>query len=391
MSRERILDIFYNHIIREANNGRIDCYFMYNIYFHTIIPEKGIELISDNVVNSDLMIPTLYISDYNKFNDLLVEYVEKALEFYDDSNFPEEIINGNGIESDKGISKEKVIMTLLWSNATINDYQDPCNFLKKRINYFELGNLEGYRNTHIIGYSEILDSDIECVINEARIESETPYYLSSFFLNPNTGERVYEFPRVYFGISDGNVDVYAIQNGKNRILNDNYAKKIERKLYKVNDGLDVNNDNYDNYGSGNLKDITPSFLVSANIFSGLLKVHNYNKLNVISILISRWNAKMIAMDMKLKLLVKKGNSNEEITRLIEEYYDKNIKIQANLTEKFLRVFRRLGYHHSSIGIISYPMELDSNLCMELYNCEDVCNNRLLEETFRVDKNKLLKR
>ena len=390
MNREEILDIFYNHIVPEAFNGRVDCYFMYNTYFYTKVPSNGIELIS-NEENTDLMIPTLYVTNYELFNDLLVEYVKKAIEFYDDSNYPEEILNGIGIEQNKGISKEKVIMTLLWSNATVNDYQDPCNFLRKRINYFKLGNLEDYRISKIIGYSEILDSNIECVIEKARIESETPYYFKSYLISPDNGERIYEFPRIYFGISDGGVDVYAIQNGKNKILNEKIARKIDRKLYKVNDGIDIKNDIYDNYGVGNLKDITPSFLVVANIFSGLLKINNYNKLNIISILISRWNAKIKAIDMKKILLLKKNIGTSEIDKLIEEYYDKNLRIQANLTEKFLRIFRRLGYHHSSIGVISYPMELDNNLGISIYDDEDICNNKLLEETFRINNSKLLKR
>lgn len=390
MNKEKILDIFYNHIVPEASNGRVDCYFMYNIYFYTRVPLKGIEVISSDE-NNDLMIPTLSINNYELFNELLVEYVEKALEFYDDSNYPEEILKGIGIEPNKGISKEKIIMTLLWSNATINDYQDPCLFLRKRINYFNLGNLVDYNNSKIIGYSEILESDIECVIEKSRIESETPYYFKSYLVSSDTGEIVYEFPRIYFSISDGSVDVYAIQNGKNRILNEKIAKKIDRKLYKVNDGIDIKSDTYDNYGVGNLKDITPSFLVAANIFSGLLKINNYNKLSIISILIGRWNAKIKAMDMKRILLFKKNTDNEEIDKLIEEYYEKNIKIQANLTEKFLRIFRRLGYHHSSIAITSYPMELDTNLGIRIYDCEDVCNNKLLDETFRINNNKSLKR
>ena len=45
------------------------------------------------------------------------------------------VLNGIGIDSNKGISKEKIIMTLLWSNATNDDYLNPCNYLRKRINY----------------------------------------------------------------------------------------------------------------------------------------------------------------------------------------------------------------------------------------------------------------
>lgn len=375
MERKEILDIFYNHIIPEAGKGKVDCYFMYNVIFNTRIPQKNLEVMTEND-NPNLIVPTLYIGDCKKFEQLLIEYVNKALAFYDDSNFCEEVLNSKDLLGDdflnqgKGVSKEKTIMTLLWSNATVEDFYDPCSFLRKRIDYFDLGVLEEYKNSKVVGYSEIIDADIECVIEKSKIESETPYYLQIFLVNPVDGERIYEFPRIYFGIRNDIVDIYAIQNSRIRLVNEKYGKKLERKMYKVNDGLDVKEDTYENYGFANLKDVTPSFLLTANIMTGLLKAHGINNLNVISILVSRWNAKNLLQKAK------------------DEYVN---TIQANLTDKLLRTFRRVGYHHSSVGIVSYPMEVNSNLIMRLYDQDDVCNNKLLEETFSIDKTKILKK
>ena len=387
MNKREILDIFYNYIIKEAFNGKVDCYFIYNTYFFTKIPERGIELVSDNFLNDDLIVPTLVIDNCCLFEELLVEYVEKALLFYDSSNFCEEVL-GNDLGN--GICREKVIMTLLWSNATVGDFQDPCSFLRKRIAFFDMQDFDLYKAPRIVGYSEVLDADIMCCVKKAKFESETPYYLESFLLNSVDGERIYEFPRVYFGVCNKNAYVYAIQNSKNKFINDKFIKKIERKMYKVNDGLDVNGDTYDNYGVGNLKDITPSFLIAANIFSGLLRNFDINKLNVISILVSRWNAKILTIDSRRNLLLKKGVDNEEINLMVEDFYNKSIMLQTNLTDKFLRVFRRLEYHHSGIDILNYPMDLDSNLCMSLSD-DDICNNKLLNETFNINDNNVLKR
>lgn len=306
MTKEEILDIFYNHIIPEAFTGRVDCYFTYNIYFYTRIPQKGIELISEDKVNNNLMIPTLYIRNCERFEQLLVEYVNKALEFYDDSNYCKELLSGDFEDEGKKITKEKVIMTVLWSNATIEDFQNPCDFLRKRINFFELKNLDKYVNSQVVGYSDILDADIECSINKAKIENETPYYLETYLLNGNDGERIYEFPRIYFGLSDGIANVYAIQNRKNKLVNELYNKRLERKMYKVNDGLDIKNDTYDNYGIGNLKDVTPSFLVAANVMMGIFRSVNIQKINVVSILVERWNAKMKMLDFKKDFIHEEG-------------------------------------------------------------------------------------
>lgn len=391
MSKEEILNIFYNNIVPEAFCGRIDCYFMYNTLFYTKIPQRNIELVKALDDYEDLIIPTLYVKDCDLFEELLVRYVEEALNFYDDSNFCEEILNDKVMKLGSGISKEKVIMTLLWSNATVEDFLDPCLFLKKRIDFFRLGNLDVYEESRIVGYSEILGADILCAVKKARIESETPYYLQTFLLNPEDGDKIYEFPNIYFGVSDGIASVYAIQNEKGRLINEDYKKKIERNLYKVNDGLDVKEDTYDNYGVGNLKDVTPSFLVGINIFVGLLKNCDIKNLEVASMLIARWNGKMIAMKIKNDYLVKKLKNEKDITKLVDEYYQKVLAIQSNLTEKFLRLFRRIGYHHSSVGILSYPMESSSYLTMCLYDQIDVCNNRLLDETFKISKNNGLKK
>lgn len=373
MYRQEILSIFYNDIVPEAATGKVDCYINYNLIFNTKIPEMGIDIVS-NYDNSDLLVPTLFIKNKQEFEDLLLLYVERALVFYDDSNFIEEILSGEA--KGNGISKEKVIMTLLWSNATIDDFNNPCSYLKRRISFFELGDLERYERSQIVGYSEILDAGIGCYICENKIESETPYSLQIYLKDGN--DIVYEFPRIYFGVADDTAYFYAIQNHRQRYVEPKRGKRIERKMYKVNDGLEDND----------LKDITASFLVAINIVSGILNNHQINKFSIASILVSRWNAKIMVLDYRKNKLLSKGDYDEE---LIQQMYNRNIEIQKNLTDKFLRTFRRLKYHHSSIGIKCYPMEIDSNLHLIIYERDDVCNNKLLEETYQVNKNNYLKK
>jgi len=86
---------------------------------------------------------------------------------------------------------------------------------------------------------------------------------------------------------------------------------------------------------------------------------------------------MIMLERQRKL----GKKDKEV---LSSEYDKFCYLQANLTEKFLRVFRRIGYHHSSVMISSYPYEFSSNLELKLLDMDDLCNNKLLEETFNLD-------
>ena len=73
---------------------------------------------------------------------------------------------------------------------------------------------------------------------------------------------------------------------------------------------------------------------------------------------------------------------------IENDYNDILRIQSNLSEKFLRVFRRIGYHHSSVMISSYPFEEGNNLEIKLLDYVDICNNKLLDETFNMDISKV---
>lgn len=120
------LDIFYNDIIKEVATGRVDCFFIYNILFETKIFEDNIHIKSQ--INKDFLIPTLIINNKEKFNKLLIEYTNLAKEFYDLSKFKNEL---NSTENINNVQIEKIIMTLLWSNATIEDFSNPIEFLEK--------------------------------------------------------------------------------------------------------------------------------------------------------------------------------------------------------------------------------------------------------------------
>ena len=85
-----VLDIFYNSVIKEATTGRINCFIYYNIAFSTkVYNDKEYEC---KIINDDILIPTLMIKEKDKFDALLTEYFDMALEFYDDKNFPVEIL-----------------------------------------------------------------------------------------------------------------------------------------------------------------------------------------------------------------------------------------------------------------------------------------------------------
>jgi len=362
-----ILDIFYNHIIPEATTGRIDCLNYYNIIFSTKIIEENKEYLA-SYDNDDIIIPNLMIKDKNKFDLLLIEYVNKAISFYDDSNFDNELINYTYENNNKRICKEKVILTLLFANATTEDFNDPCEFLR-RINFID----NDIRNNYDLGYSDILNGNVSILIKEDIINNETPYQMIIKVTSGNNEEFV--FPKIKLGISDDSVYIYAIQNKEQE--NTTFNKKINRILYKVGEGF---NDNLEN-NEENLKDVTSSFLVSLNICIAYLYANGYTNIIVQSYLIERWNAKCISNSLKIK---HKNMDKEESKKI----FDKQYYIQYNLTNKLVRTFLRLGCHFNNVDIISFPYEMDSCLRININNNLLRCNNRLLLETYEQVSNRI---
>lgn len=366
-----ILDIFYKEIIQEAAVGRVDCGVMYNILFSTNLEDE--KLIESKPIIENLLIPRLRISNKENFNKLLLKYLSLALDFYKNCPFLKFVSEGGVLRDEIKYVKEKTLMTTLWSNATFEDFNDPCKFLCNRIAYLEdrvLGNLIDSKIE--LGFSEKLNGNLYLEVSKSDFNNETPYFVDIVLVSDNN--EIYRFPKVYLGINDKEACIYAIQGRK--MIKEHispYEKKVDRLLRKIDSGFDVKDDNYENQGIVNLKDVSPSFLVAANIVLGFLSKFYIDRIKIPSILIQRYNGKKIS---------------NHVHFLIDEdenaYFERNEKIkdiQSNLTEKHLRTFRRLSLHNSGIDIIYYPMEKDSNMYFEIESNNVVFNNELLEETY----------
>lgn len=361
---DNMLDIFYKEIVYEASKGIIDNYKKSNIIFSTRIPEDNIfiEAVSNN---KRVFIPTLNINNKNLFNKLLTEYVFLAKAFYiDDKNY----IFLDSLEKEK-YSKEKVILTNLWANATVEDYNNPYKFLSKRISF--LKNTICFNES--VCYSEVLDSTINIEIIDNTIFCETPQKIRITISN---NDDLYVLPDVYYGLDDNKAYIYAIQNAKDiNIENSKYQKKIKRLMFKVNDNFDTKKETD---RVENIKDITSSFLLSANIATSFLNNLGVEELSIHSFLVSRWNEKELLFDQIFEYNKNKYGLDKSL-EIYKEDIKNHIIMQDNLTLKLLRVFKRLDYHNSGINIISDAYNYDT--CMHLLIEKGYINNKLLDETF----------
>ena len=338
----KVIDLFYNEIIPEAALGKVKTYFLYGTIFATRL--NG-EYISKSPYK-EKMIPTLEINNKDLFDHLLLEYAKLAYDFYN-----EEYSNIVSREEDKDYAKNyvKTIMTLLWSNATQEDYHNPIEYLKKRINFLSVSEYPRVEKGTSIG-------DLVVEAKKDSIVHETPYALK-ITVNGN------ELPQVEFGIYGNNAYIYAIQN----FSKDERDKKLNRALYKVNEGLEIINDD----DPDNLKNVTPATLLSACIAVSYLKNMGFNEIIIPTFLITRWNAKEIMNEAKNK----EKNSDK-----YNETINKNIDIQKNVTDKFIRTFRRLEYHFDNINIIENPYYGDETMKLNIDDNIE-CNNPLLKEIY----------
>ena len=352
-----ITDIFYEEIVPEAALGKINVFFMFSVAFGTNLIENNKNILC-KIDIPDVVIPTLMIKNKELFDSLLTEYVTKAMDFYDDDGFYDEVLNYKN-KYNELIGKPKLIMTQLFANATGEDFNDPISFLRKRIAF-----IDNHKDKNInLGYSKILDANLELIILKDSLNNEAP---SQLVVRATDGKEKWISPRVKFGIDSDTVYIYAIQNGDKN--DGSLSKKINRKLYKVGEGFNASNE------VENLKDITASFLVILNMAISYFRSLGYEKIVVPSMLVVRWNAKKIILNHKQH--VRKGF--EETMQKLDNELE---VIQRNLTNKLIRTFLRLACHYNNIDIVSFPYELDSSLHMKLDNEIMVqCNNQLLLET-----------
>lgn len=345
------LDIFYNEIIKEAAKGRVDCFFYRNVLFNTNIENNLIEESNYNIT----LKPTLMIKNKKKFDEKLLNYVLTASSFY--KKYEPDM-------EEKDYLKE--IMTVIWSNATVEDFNNPDIFLEKRTKMIK-DNCFDCENKKI---GQIFNLDILMSRKKESILKETPYILE-FKIGNNT------MPVIRYGIVDEKVYIYAIQNENKTDL----EKGLKRNLYKLKSGFNEELESHDNEKDfENLTGITPSFMASLTLALGQFNKVGLNDIEVIGYLPVRLNAKEILKEIKL------SRNNELDINKLNENIEKETR---NETDKFIRHFRRLEKQFTGLEITSLPMDFDTSLHLKLKD-GSFSNNNLENLYYNKEEQKKIK-
>lgn len=337
MTNEQILNIFYSKIIPEAQKGKIDCYFTLNIIFNLTIANQEITSQAEDK-DKGIFIPTLKITDKEKFDELLIEYVKKAIEFYSPENFTFlNDIDSFDIQNTQKTKQEylvKYIISTLFANASFDDFTNPILFLKSRIAMFDnkILNDEGEQD---FGYIESIGARIHIIEEKSPIKAETPYRIKGH-LQFDDGY-ILSLPEIYVGNTGEKYQLYGIQKSLKSGDEEEraYLKQIRKGfIAKINGAPE-------------------HYFLTVMLFLSLCSDKN---IEVIPFLIERWNAKKIALHNKAKRL--QNISIEEIDKEQEH-------IQTNITDIFIRYFTKLEDVTEGMEFTSIPLELDSSLHIQI--------------------------
>lgn len=353
MINKLIKDIFYNEIINECalNNLKIG-----NntpaIMFDTIIREEKINTTEKNNIK-----PILVINNTASFFSALEDYINKAIVFYYDG-----VITHDNIKS---------LVCYVLSNATDFDLSNPVSYLNLRSNFLN------YDISYPIIYKNILGYDSVIRIKKEKAILEAPY---SFSCKLKYLDTEFEFPNIFFGISIDTCYIYAIQN-KFREKNE-LQKKINRLLYKINDGYEFNCDS--NFLNPN--DVTMSFLAIITIFINYLNELGIYKINVPVNLPIRYNAHYESYRRRLEYN-KEVLDNDDFIKYKDDLDLKNKYYDDNTIMKLIRNFYRLQSQGDVLKINKYPFLEGSILSINI-NKDEMFNNELLNEL--LNKTKIIK-
>ena len=124
------------------------------------------------------------------------------------------------------------------------------------------------------------------------------------------------------------------------------------------------------YDIEDLSLVTPSAVVALTIFINLLKQQNIKIVKGVSFLPVRYLSRIIVLDD-----IKDEQKKELLFR-------RNIAIQNNATDKFLRTFRRISYNINDIKVLMDPYLGADCIILKIGNQNIFTNNDLLNEFSR---------
>lgn len=325
-------------LIDEAKNATVRINDVnYSIGFNTNIEGK----IDYNGTN----ISSLYIRNLDIFVKKIEEYLDEEKKH---NRLP------SYLTEKKDIIKFSIMY--LFVNATSEDFLNPERYIDRYINFLRDRTFSNLNAGLKVSLDNVFEDEYLKIANESQsICMETPNKIKFSIINEKNTNLSFDLPEISYGICEEDgykiCYIYSILNKENLSKVDDelllkYKKSISRKLYKLNNKIsDIDGDYEDN-----IKDVSVSSVLSLYLFLNLIR-HKVDKVKGASYFPIRY----LSRDISSELI-----TDEEKKNLLKE---RNDNIQRNITDKFIRTFRRVEVYMDNFCIDSYPYEVD-----EYINC-----------------------
>lgn len=375
-----------DEIIAEANFGKISIDGDdFQVAFNTVIYENNKQIFNNLKDNN---FPSLVIKNKNIFLQKSMEYINL---------FIEKGRRTPSFSKDINYNKMKLIMSYIFANATTEDFLNPIQLLEKHINYLKDETFSYFNDefkTESLTYFN--NSTIQIKNSVQSVFMETPNKIElSFHQTINDQDVHYNLPSISYGITEENGEkvcyIYTLLQPKSKEqpneLQQTYEKKISREMYKLNSGIsNLESDEYksfiqkeNDYYPENISDVSPSAIISLVIFISLLEKENITRIKAVPYLPIRF----LSRDLSLNEI--------ETKEKIDEMNQRNQLIQRNITDKFIRTFRRVSFHFPKLNIQYFPYEVSEFMEISLSNFDNHFNNPILEDIYNTSNNAIIKR
>lgn len=349
--------------------------------------EKAQEIIKEleQKSNNNSKAPVMIVNNYKQFFELLRQFYEKDIELYFSrtkmSGFPR-------YEKDNCFEQ-------IWLRATPDDFNDPEQFLKKQVDMINENTFEKYDDEKYIGRIDFLDGNILCIKNgiartwdENSRQIEITIYDKNYYYKDLIYRPCYILPLIRYGIYEKNGHkicfIGSIQDKNDNYKKNDLNKKINRKKYKLNEGV-AEEDTYK---------VEPKKLLALSIFINMLHKEGISEIEIPCLYALDFEYHTKKSRQSLLNFEKKWNKKER-EKYPEQYnrekyyferiYKKEELISEIKTERFLLTFKRLLNHYPNGNILSYPGEVDSfmHINIPIVKSENDINGTIFKKLYKI--------
>lgn len=353
MNSDEIFNLFINDV---AGKKEVEIEeYTYNVALNYDITDNNYK-VQTCIVEDNL--PILNINNGYVFKDKLDKYI-KILS--NKSN----ILESMPFSSEK--DRIKYMQTMLFVNATCEDFEFPLKYIDMYTSAIEDDTFEDLKEgKSICKLNSFKDSTLKVKSSEQSIFLESPqrleFSLSKLMQDNNE-----------YTISLPSVSCFCYQDGKNKVLNigaiqnkkidsnkekNIFEKQVNREKFKLNSGVEKEE-----------QDVEPLAILSLATTIFLAKEKGVNKIRMPDFMPMRWYAKSLANEKKSKY------KNLDLEKLQSE----QMKIQTNITNKFLRNMIRVNEQIGIVDINLFPGELGDYLECNITDKQVENPNKILKE------------